>query len=240
MKANNLDWTVFIFCYNEEHTVGSVVDKAVEVCKQLSARSSEVLVVNDGSSDRSSWIIAEKCKEHPMVRAIHHPMNKGIGHALISGYSNAKGLRICGVPADGQFDLTELLPFGNMNPGEVISFVRRQKHYNRYRSLLTGFNNLMNRAFLGLTLEDVNWVKIYHATDLKKIRPSMKSSLVESEICAKLKVNGVSFVEVPSTYHQRVAGETKGGSLKTVGLAAVELIGLLVRVNVYRLRSATS
>ncbi|MCF8463395.1 MAG: glycosyltransferase family 2 protein [Flavobacteriales bacterium] len=237
MQPYTIPWTIFIFCYNEEHTVGKVIDLAVDVCTQLSQNQCEILVVNDGSTDRSQEVIDVKCGQYNNVKAIHHSTNKGIGAALISGYSNAKGERVCGIPADGQFNPEEIIPYGNLEAGEVISFVRKDKRYTNYRVLLSSFNNLTNKFLLGLSLQDVNWVKIYHAKDLKAIHPTLKSSLVESEMCAMLKVHGVSFREVPSFYYQREVGETKGGSLKTVSKAAFELVALLWRVNRFRFRN---
>ena len=235
-NPSSISWTMFIFCYNEEHTVGNVIEQAVRVCEKLSEGANEILVVNDGSTDHSKEVIESKCLEHVNVRAIHHPKNLGIGAALISGYSNAKGACVCGIPADGQFNPEEILPFKNHVAGEVVCFVREEKRYNAYRNLLSTFNNFINKLLLGLALQDVNWVKVYHSDDLKGIKPKMRSSLIESEMCAMLKVRGAEFVEVPSVYHERTAGETKGGSLKTVGMAALEFTRLVVRVNLFRFR----
>lgn len=236
IKPSAESWTIFIFCFNEEHTVGNVIEQAVSVCKKLSENQCEILVVNDGSTDASPEVIDAKCAEHPNVIAIHHPKNRGIGSALITGYSNAKGARVCGIPADGQFNPEELIPFKNHMAGEVICFVRQDKRYNFYRNVLSSFNNITNRLLLGLALQDVNWVKIYHSKDLTNIRPTLRSSLIESEMCAMLKVCGVRFKEEPSVYHDRSAGETKGGSLSTVSLAAMEFARLVWRVNLFRLK----
>lgn len=236
MKDLSLDWTLFIFCYNEEGSVGSVIDQAVRVASKLCENSFEVLVINDGSSDRSAEIINAKCEEYQRARVIHHKENLGIGSALISGYTNAKGTHVCGIPADGQFNVEELLPFRESERGEVICFVREDKRYNMYREFLTTFNQITNKVLLGLALQDVNWVKIYHLDDLRSIKPTMKSSLIESEMCAMLKAKGVNFIEVPSVYKERSAGDTKGGSLRTVGMAVLEFAKLLVRVNLFRMK----
>ncbi|MCB9204923.1 MAG: glycosyltransferase family 2 protein [Flavobacteriales bacterium] len=235
MKDQEIDWTLFIFCYNEEGSVGAVIDQAVTVSSKL-CHSFEVLVINDGSSDSSTEIIDAKCNEHRNVRAIHHAKNLGIGSALISGYRNAKGTHVCGIPADGQFNIEELLPFKDVVLGEVVCFVREDKRYSYYRGFLTAFNKLTNRILLGLALQDVNWAKIYHAEDLRSIDPRMKSSLIESEMCAMLKAKGVRFLEVPSIYQERSAGETKGGSFRTVGRAALEFFELVFLVNLFRIR----
>lgn len=230
-------WTLFIFCYNEKDSVGNTIDRTVSVSLELAQTPCEVLVIDDGSTDGSSEVIEQKCAQYETVRAIHHPLNRGIGAALISGYTQAKGMRICGIPADGQFNPEELLPYKNFESGEVISFVRQDKRYNFYRAILSSFNNLTNRIFLGMSVGDVNWVKAYHADDLKQINPTLKSSLIESEMCALLKVRGTRFREVDSIYHQRRAGKTKGGSLKTVGLAALDFSRLVWRVNLFRIRN---
>lgn len=219
--------------------MGAVIDQAVEVCKELAGDSWEVLVINDGSTDGSLNQIEEKKSIHPEISVVDHPVNKGIGAALISGYTRAKGQRVCGVPADGQFNLNELLPFKTFKQGQVISFSRRNKRYNLYRAALSSFNTVTNRVFLGLELQDVNWVKIYHREDLRKLQLRMKSSLIESEMCAKLKALGVKFIETPSEYQVRRSGQSKGGGLKTVVIAATEFSFLIYHVNLFRFRNRT-
>jgi glycosyltransferase involved in cell wall biosynthesis len=219
--------TIFVFCFNEQGAVGRVISDSIEVGQSLTDGSFEVLVVDDGSTDGSAEVIDEWCAASLCVRCVRHRANEGIGVALRSGYLNAQGNVICGVPADGQFNVRELLITGLPRKGEVFTFFRREKNYSTYRNFLTGANLLINRWVLGLTVRDVNWVKAYHRADLQMIDITLNSSLVETEIAGKAQRLGCAFIEFPSDYHLRLHGDSKGGSFRTVLMAIREMLILI-------------
>jgi hypothetical protein len=85
-------------------------------------------------------------------------------------------------------------------------------------------------------LRDVNWVKVYRRSQLQAIQPKLTSSLVESEICAKLYRRGVRPIEMPTTYLRREFGQPKGGGWKTLRLAIRDMSRLVWVVYGYRPR----
>lgn len=138
--------------------------------------------------------------------------------------------------ADGQFDLYELLPYAEIQPKTFISFRRVTKPaYSSYRTILSLMNREVNRYFLGLKMKDVNWVKIYKLEELRQINLQMHSSLIETEICAKLLLQSNKLIEVPSSYKTRICGKVKGSSPKEVFRIGIELFKLISIVK--RLRS---
>jgi glycosyltransferase involved in cell wall biosynthesis len=161
----------------------------------------------------------------------------GIGAALRSGYFNSRFENICVIPADGQFDLDELIPYPHLAPKTYISFFRqKQQGYSPFRFFLSRVNRAVNRCFLGIQLQDVNWVKVYKREELLALDLRLKSSLIESEICAKLGVRGNRCVEIPSIYHDRIGGQAKGASLKIVLKALVETCLLIWTVWTFQIR----
>lgn len=237
MSKLGQSWSLVIFCYNEAGTVAKVINDCLAAGQHLAVGNLfEVLVVDDGSHDGSGPIIDQLAQLHPEVRVVRHEVNRGIGPALISGYQNAQYENVCAIPADGQFEVQELYAFASFNINEVISFYRPEKTgYELYRRVLTWLNSFLNKTLLGLQLKDVNWVKVYKNEQLQSLQLKLKSSLLESEICAKLKHKGIVFKEYPSAYLPRESGTPKGGSWRTLLAAAQEFLKLVYSVNKFRL-----
>lgn len=233
--GEELKWSIIIFAYNESSGIEDTIRKTIRVADQLCNGQWQIIVVDDGSTDGTYELAASFCNGHPALEIIRHRQNLGIGQALLSGYRKATGNNVCAIPADGQFDPSELLPFGEKPVDTIISFYRRKKtRYSLFRKFLSMGNRIYNRYFLGIRIRDVNWVKVYPKTVLEKIPAVINSSLVESEICAKVILHGMEIVEVPSLYHKRAGGKPKGASWKILVQALTEMPELYRSVTNYR------
>ncbi|MBS1685343.1 MAG: glycosyltransferase family 2 protein [Bacteroidetes bacterium] len=213
-----MDLSIIIFCYNECGSIARVAEAAVQLAGQMSG-TSEVIAVDDGSDDGTAEILSA----YPNVRYIRHAHNMGIGAALRTGYAAAGCEYVCAVPGDGQFDLTELRQVTPFGFDTFYALYRPQIDYGPYRALLTRVNKFFNRHLLGLDMKDVNWIKVYRRDQLDFVRPELRSSIVESEICSKLQKAGIRPVELPSVYYSRTSGVAKGGSWKTLRKAISEM-----------------
>lgn len=220
-------WSLIIFVYNEQDAIGNVIKSLLSVLNRLNPEKSEIIIVNDGSTDNTLKIIQDF--DDKRIRIINHTKNRGIGEALLSGYKAAQYENICAIPGDGQFNPEELIPFAEFDNNTIISFYRTQKtRYTVFRKILSFFNKILNRYFLNIKIRDVNWVKIYKKQFFDNITPVLTSSLVESEICAKMIRSGYKIIEVESTYHPRQGGVSKGASLKTIFMAIRETLKLYI------------
>ena len=94
--------SVFLPCHNEEGNIERVV-AALEFELPRIAQRHEIIVVDDGSRDRTGEIADHLVAANPRLKVVHHPLNRGYGAAVISG------IRACSQPwvvlcdGDGQF-----------------------------------------------------------------------------------------------------------------------------------------
>ncbi len=223
MKIKSL--SIFIFSFNEAEAIQMVVEKANHFLKN-NVDDGELIVINDGSTDGSKEELIRLQNDYNFT-LINHETNLGIGNALKNGYQTASKKFVVGIPGDGQFNVLELLEIKNWNTNVFYSFYREEKGYNWYRSCLTKGNLFLNRLLLKNRLKDVNWIKVYSKQQLLEAAPELNSSLIESEISSKLIKRGYVFEEIPSLYLPRNSGIPKGGNIKTVSKAFVEMFHLI-------------
>ena len=234
MESKNQSWSICVLCYNEEGSIAKVLTDLTNLFKDFPSLDHEILIVNDGSNDKSREVIVEfiKNSNDTRLKLIDHEENLGIGMAIRTGYKNAVKENVMAMCGDGQFKLEDLKNNLVIEDGSFISYFRKDKtNYTIFRKFLSETNKSVNKYCFGIHLKDVNWVKAYKKKDLESINYEIQSSLVETEIAAKLIKKGLNVKEVETYYLPRIAGEAKGASLKIVYLAVLELFKLIYVIN---------
>ena len=236
MEETTQSWSIIIFCYNEEGTLRSVIEAVQSFFETVHCTENEIVIVDDGSTDNCREIVRQAAETFSNIRPVYHPRNLGIGAALRSGYAAVRHQNVSAVPADGQFNVAELIPYVNLPERTFVSFFRKENTiYSISRNILSYVNRRLNAICLGLRQRDVNWVKIYKRAELQKLDLKMNSSLVESEICAKLILQKNKMIEAESVYLPRKAGQSRGASLPIVLRAALETLKLIYVISLYRI-----
>jgi len=226
-----LSLTIFFPCHNEEANVERVTRAALAVGRQV-ADDLEVLIVDDGSSDRTGAIADQLAAAHPEVRAVHNRPNLGYGGALQRGFRAATKNWIFYTDGDGQFDLHELpklLPL--LETHDLVSCYRLERQDSLIRKLNAWAWTRLIRVLFHLKLRDIDCAfKIYPRTFIEQIELHSRGALIDTEMLAKARNHGLSIAQLGVRHYPRLAGQQSGANLRVIARAFRELFQLYGRI----------
>ena len=221
--------SVFFPLFNEEGNVENTVKKAVDVLDRLKLEY-EIILVNDGSKDKTQQAIDKIVKENPKIRAIHHPKNLGYGEALKSGFYNAKYDTIVYTDGDGQFDFSEVSKFlEKIDQYDLIIGYRIKRQDPVFRLLFKEGWKLSLFAFFRLTLKDIDCgFKMVKKSVLEKIPhlESQRGAMINAELVIKAKKAGFKIGQVGVNHFPRLSGKPTGANIKVIIKSFLDLAKL--------------
>ncbi|HSW44929.1 MAG TPA: glycosyltransferase family 2 protein, partial [Phycisphaerae bacterium] len=153
---------MFFPCYNEEANVEQTTRAALEVCPLVSD-DFEIIIVDDGSVDRTGEIADRLAAELPQVRAVHNRPNRGYGGALQAGFRAASKEWVFYTDGDGQFDFRELPKLLELlDRYDIVSAYRLDRQDSAVRRFNGWAWTVLCNIVLGLRLRDTDCAfKIY-------------------------------------------------------------------------------
>jgi glycosyltransferase involved in cell wall biosynthesis len=207
--------SIIIPVYNEEQTISELVERVRAV--DLGEMEKEIIIANDGSSDRTREVInSSEWAGDPRIRIYDYPINVGKGAAVRLGLKFATGDIIIIQDADLELNPEEygilLAPvlagetdvvYGSrfLKPTQRISIRTRLANWT-----LTWFTNLL---FNGRLTDMETAYKVFRREVIETIRLRCVGFDFEPELTAKLLRAGRRIVEVPITYNPRRFDEGK-------------------------------
>jgi glycosyltransferase involved in cell wall biosynthesis len=203
--------SVVIPCYNEEATIQSLINLVLD-----SPWVAEIIVVDDGSKDRSREILATV--NDSKVRVVLHDVNKGKGAALRTGFQHATSEFVIVQDADLEYDPSEyplvLEPLLDDRADVVFGsrFLSGRPHRVLYfwHSLGNKFLTLMSNMFTDLNLTDMETCyKCFRREVIQSITIEEDRFGFEPEITAKLAKMRIPIFEVGISYSGRTYDEGK-------------------------------
>ena len=213
--------SVFFPCYNEEATVETTVSKAKKILENIAGQW-EIIIVNDGSKDRTGEISEKLAKQDKRIKVISHNPNRGYGGAFKSGFYNAKYPWVTFTDADGQFDFAEITNFikkqKETNADLVIGYYKKRQ-VSKTKILTSKMWEFAVWLLFGLHVRDIDCgFKLVSKKVIDTI-PKLESergAFISSEFLIKSRKSGFNIVEIPITHYPRVAGAGTGRNLNVI------------------------
>jgi len=202
--------SIIIPVYNEELTIGNIIDRARDAARQIGLKF-EIIVVDDRSYDKSLKVAQQR-----NVRLYTLKEHLGKGYALRAGFSKSKGDIIITIDSDGSHcpeELSEVLAPILADRADMVIGSRYLNHKHVATRKLNAFgvrifNNLI-QLFTGVANTDSQ--SGYRAMKIEVLsRQKLKSGgyEIESEMLVKTAKLGYRVAEVPITFEQRTYGRS--------------------------------
>jgi glycosyltransferase involved in cell wall biosynthesis len=207
--------SIVIPVYNEQQTIGEVIDRVSRV--DVGEVEKEIIVADDGSTDDTPVIIEQRLQNLPEVIKVHTSLiNLGKGAAVRFGLEYATGDIILIQDADLELKPEEysrlLSPI--INQGAEVVYGTRFLGHSAGVPLLTRLANrfltVLTNLLYGSKLTDMETAyKVFTNRAIRSIRLRSVSFDFEPEVTAKLLLAGYRIHEVPISYNPRTRIEGK-------------------------------
>ncbi len=204
--------------YNEQATIAKIIKKIDAVNLENIGVSRELIIVDDGSKDKTVQIVKSLQQKYPYIRFIQHAKNKGKGGAIKTAIKNATGNILIVQDADMEYDPQDyfrcILPILKGKAKVIYGSRKLMKHKKQYSKLSffiggLAINVFFNMLFLTRLTDEPTCYKTFRADVIKNIRINGDKFDWEPEVTAKVIKRGIRIHEVPIHYYPRSIEEGK-------------------------------
>ena len=226
--------SVIVTAMNEQGNLRPTVEAVVE---SVSARFEpyEIIVIDDGSTDRTPMVAADLMTENTRIRVHRNPVNRGLA------YSYRRGLELATLEYTSWVAGNNLVPPAAFNDiydrvGEadmVVSYIKTDVRRRSRQILSRTFTTVVNTLF-GTRLRYFTGPCVYRTEVAKRIRHISHGSMFVVETVLRLVKSGQRYVEVGLDPLPRSSGASKTFRPRNVAGIAVSLLHLFWEIRVMR------
>jgi glycosyltransferase involved in cell wall biosynthesis len=252
----DLSVSLLAWGYNEEENILPFLERAVATL-DTSVREYEIILVDDGSTDRTYELALDFQKRHPVVKVLKNDRNRNVAYSFRHALSTASKEIVFWQTVDWSYDLGNLhAKLAYLKTYDIVQGARRGmllkkrfwipsfftrvirlfgiEHFsnrsdNRFKALVSITNYVLIRLLFRVPLSDFQNVSFYRTQWLKTIAPTSDSAFGNPEMLIKSFWSGKTIKEVPMNFIPRQRGKAKGVNLRSVTGAIRDIFGFWIR-----------
>ncbi|MDD3012888.1 MAG: glycosyltransferase family 2 protein [Candidatus Gastranaerophilales bacterium] len=213
---NILSLTVIMPALNEANNIQEAIETTLFAFEKLKING-EIMVINDGSTDKTGELVEKFANENPLVKVIHHEKPLGIGYSFWEAVRHSDKDIVVMFPGDNENDPEDALTyFYLMNYVDIIvPFIQNTEIRNRFRRAISVlYSFIINMSFM-INLNYTNGTVFYRRCILNSIELRSFGFFYQAELLIKLIRKGYLFAEVPNFLNKRNNGNSKALSFKS-------------------------
>jgi len=212
--------SVIMPALNEEQALLASAGNVLSGFRHFSL-SGELVIVNDGSSDRTGDIAEELADRHDNIKVVHHAAPEGIGSAFRDGVKAASGELVVYIPGDGENDAAEIFRYIPLmeTVDVVIPYVTNPEIRPWRRRFISSFYHFIMTRTFSIPVKYMNGNVLYRRAILEEIPFMSHDFFYQAELLIKVLRRRYLYAEVPYLQKVRLGGESK--SVNLAGLVTV-------------------
>ncbi|MFY9314131.1 MAG: glycosyltransferase family 2 protein [Burkholderiales bacterium] len=224
MKAER-SLTIFVPALNEEGHLEASVNVVARAARDARI-DYEVIVVDDGSTDRTPAIADRLAAADPAAKVIHHPACLGLGTAYRSAVEQASKAHFVFIPGDNSWPLESVSGlFGRLGEADVVisyPLNAKEQRVGIRRFISTGYTSVLNLLH-GQRLRYYNGLTIYPTAFLRANPVQASGFGFAAELLLAAIYDGMTVLEVGLAIQERTGGASKAVSLRNIGSVLLSL-----------------
>jgi glycosyltransferase involved in cell wall biosynthesis len=221
-RRDAVDVSVLVPAKDEAENLPLFMAQAAEAFA-TSPHTFEVVVIDDGSVDRTWAVVQDLAKRYPFLRSVRHRSRRGIADALRTGYLTAHGDVLVFYPADLQFkpeDIPRLVAPILAGEADMVTGFKEGKYE---KAFVSGIYNWLSRTLFHVPVKDLNSVKAYRREVMDSIptRPDWHRYMV-----VMAAAQGFTVSEIPVPLYPRHAGKSKFATWHRIPVGVLDMLAV--------------
>lgn len=205
--GDSLDLTIAIPCLNEERYIGATLDTVVAAMRELSL-SYEVIVIDDGSTDRTADVVESYRLEHPdlPVRLHRNGQNRGLNRCYVDGAFLGRGRyyrMVCGDDVEPKETFVTI--FRELGKADlIIPYYERIPGKSSFRLALSRAYTFLVNRLSGYRIRYYNGMALTSRYNVMRWGPYSFGFGFQAELITRLLDEGASFIQIPVAASHRL------------------------------------
>jgi glycosyltransferase involved in cell wall biosynthesis len=226
--AGKAGLSVFFPAFNDGGTIASMVVSALLTARTLTT-DFEIIVVDDGSVDRTARIADELARTYPEVRVVHHEVNRGYGGALRTGFATATRELVFYTDGDAQYDPSEMAALWDAFDDDVdlVNGYKISRSDPLHRVFIGRVYHHTVKLLFGLKVRDVDCdFRLLRRSIFDRVELEKTSGVICLEMMKKIQDAGFRIAEVPVHHYHRAYGKSQFFNFRRLFKTAVDVLKL--------------